>query len=221
MEEDYQRFTRHISPQKLSCFTGDAKTALDNNFAEWLLANTVLEYDGEMDFIGKVFLNKNRELLKNSSIYWHNFEEYLGDLFNTHLGLYMVKKLHENLITVKDVFTGNTFTAEYPYTVARLQKNEVCGLRILKSKVTGSNYVGFGIYRFLPNLQEKLIFQIPHDCSVSIKEEADEEAKEILFTRVLEDYVVHGWMVMSGEIEARVAGVIGKEEDGIVGRFLK
>ena len=174
--EAYTYFTRYVDQDKLDCFRDGAKTAFEDNFAEYLLAKTTVPLDGYSD----------------------SFQWYLRDLNNSHLNLYRVARLRGNDIELEDAFSHEKITAEYRLSLPRLQKKEVCGLRVLG---TENKYVGFSIYRFLPMMQKKIIPQIIKDCEISIGKGVSDGER---VTKIKEDYIIHSWMTMTAEIEKRL-----------------
>ena len=154
--------------------------AFEDNFAEYLLAKMTVPLDGYSDI----------------------FQWYLRELQNSHLNLYRVARLRGNDIELEDAFSHEKITAEYRLSLPRLQKGEVCGLRVLG---TENKYVGFRIYRYLPMTQKKIIPQIIKDCEISIgKGVSDAEQDTKIKARVKEDYIIHSWMTMTAEIEKRL-----------------
>ena len=139
--EAHAYFTRYVEQEKLDCFRDGAKTAFEDNFAEYLLAKMTVPLDGYSDI----------------------FQWYLRELQNSHLNLYRVARLRGNDIELEDAFSHEKITAEYRLSLPRLQKGEVCGLRVLG---TENKYVGFRIYRYLPMTQKKIIPQIIKDCEM-------------------------------------------------------
>ncbi len=187
LKNKYTEFIKDTDPVGVASYTTETELAFDRNYGEWLLSNTMLEYDGANEMPTRLFL-------KNHPTTDYSQKNYLNYLENTHLSLYQVLKATTSKIVVTDKF-GNfdeNLSVYYPEGLPKLKKGELVGLRLLKD-----NSVGVGIYRYIPEFQNKVYAAIMNDLLHRMRESKGQKLTKELFPLIIEKLIIISWITLT------------------------
>ena len=200
LKNKYAEFIKDTDPQGIASYATDAELAFDRNYGEWLLSNTMLGYDGGNDMLTRVYL-------KSHPTTHYSQKNYLNYLEKTHLSLYQVLKATTSKIIVTDKF-GNfdeEFSLYYPEGLPKLKKGEIVGLRMLKD-----NTVGVGIYRYIPEFQNKVYAAIMSEMMQRMRDSNGQKLTKELFPLIIEKLIISSWITLTSELEKHFKKVQSK-----------
>ncbi len=180
--KEYAYFTNSSADIRNHDITASAKDAFIFCFVEWLLANRSIIFNGQLQPVASVY---SVVCLQKPPVH---LDVYVDSLKSTKLSMYKVMNINDmnQNITIQDVLHNDKYVQSVNYSslLPLLWKDEILGLRLLT--LDGKVQVGYGIFRFIKSIQDKV--------AGSLKKLAERHIRMEAGSGVVQDRIIHDWV---------------------------
>ncbi len=185
--KEYAYFTNSSVDIRNHDVTASAKDAFVFCFVEWLLANRSISFNGQLQPAALVY---RAVCVQKPPVH---LDIYVDSLKGTKLSMYKVMAINDmsQKITIQDVLHNDKYVQSVSYSslLPLLWKDEILGLRLLT--LDGKVQVGYGIFRFIKSIQEKVADSLKKLAERHIRMGAGKDAVD---SGVVQDRIIHDWV---------------------------
>ena len=185
---------------------GERRKIFDICFGEWLLTQETT-YKEEICSFVQIFLLMPQTNISTAQ------KTYLQSLKSTVLSLYRVEETaRENHIVIRQILsdTQKVLRVQYNPVLPNLYAGEIVGLRLLSTDEGHSS--GYGVYRFPPDIQDKLCMsaeQVYAAVPAAKAAEKDEHMREV--RSIIEEIIIRTWSAMTSSFNAKMRSSLQKK----------